>query len=95
MELVARNLICLLIPQAVAGGAITCDAPITAFLALCFTDAGAWLCADFLLVTAAIINIFVKPNKKLKKELADATERTADTTDLTADATERTPVEAE
>ncbi|MGN0818184.1 MAG: MATE family efflux transporter [Candidatus Coproplasma sp.] len=63
IELIARNVICMLIPQAVAGGAITCQAPVSSFLALCFTDPGAWLCAAVAMFAAMFYYVNRRPKK--------------------------------
>ena len=48
-ELVARILFCLLLPQAVNGGAVNSEASAAAFVALCIADPVAWLSAIIIL----------------------------------------------
>lgn len=57
-ELVARIVICLVLPQALNGGAITNEAKNIAFYALSFADVGAWIAADIFLVIATVIYVY-------------------------------------
>ena len=56
-ELVARVLVCLLLPAAVAGGEVSAAAPHAAYLALCLADPMAWFAADLVMVIPFIRNI--------------------------------------
>ena len=56
-ELVARIAVCLLLPDAVAGGAVSADAPQLAFYALCAADPMAWIAADAVLAVPFIRHI--------------------------------------
>ena len=56
-ELVARIAVCLLLPAAVAGGAVSAAAPPLAFYALCAADPMAWIAADAVLSVPLIRNI--------------------------------------
>lgn len=56
-ELVARIAVCSLLPAAVAGGAVTAQAPALAFYALCAADPLAWIAADAVLCVPLIRNI--------------------------------------
>ena len=48
-ELLARIAVCSLLPAAVAGGAVSTQAPALAFYALCAADPMAWIAADAVL----------------------------------------------
>ena len=56
-ELVARIAVCLLLPAAAAGGAVSAAAPSLAFYALCAADPMAWIAADTVLSVPLIRNI--------------------------------------
>ena len=56
-ELLARIAVCSLLPAAVAGGAVTAQAPALAFYALCAADPMAWIAADAVLCVPLIRNI--------------------------------------
>ena len=56
-ELVARIAVCSLLPAAVAGGAVSTQAPALAFYALCTADPLAWIAADAVLCVPLIRNI--------------------------------------
>lgn len=49
-ELVARTLICIIMPPLINGGAIDKNASVAAFAALCFGDPGAWIAASLVLL---------------------------------------------
>ena len=51
-ELVARVLVCLLLPAAVAGGEVSAAAPHAAYVALCLADPMAWFAADLVMMIA-------------------------------------------
>ncbi len=42
-ELIARISVCFLLPRAINGGAINCEASFLSYVALCFADPAAWL----------------------------------------------------
>ena len=69
-ELVARVLVCLLLPAAVAGGEVSAAAPHAAFLALCLADPMAWFAADFVMVIPFIRNILKMDYRYLYKRRA-------------------------
>ena len=69
-ELVARVLVCLLLPAAVAGGEVSAAAPHTAYLALCLADPMAWFAADLVMVTPFIRNILKMDYRYLYKRRA-------------------------
>lgn len=56
-ELFARVAVCLFLPAAVAGGAVSAAAPNAAFYALCFADPFAWMAADTVLFIPFLRNI--------------------------------------
>ena len=56
-ELLARIAVCSLLPAAVAGGAVSTQAPALAFYALCAADPLAWIAADAVLCVPLIRNI--------------------------------------
>ena len=64
-ELVARIAVCLLLPDAVAGGAVSADAPQLAFYALCAADPMAWIAADAVLAVPFIRHILRKDYRYL------------------------------
>lgn len=64
VELVARILICLLLPAAINGGAINCEASSAAFIALCFADPVAWLGSVMLLSYPFIRYVLLMKYKK-------------------------------
>ena len=66
-ELVARVLVCLLLPTAIAGGEVSAAAPHAAFLALCLADPMAWFAADFVMVIPFIRNILKMDYRYLYK----------------------------
>jgi len=53
----ARIAVCSLLPAAVAGGAVSTQAPALAFYALCAADPMAWIAADAVLCVPLIRNI--------------------------------------
>ena len=56
-ELVARVLVCLLLPAAVAGGEVSAAAPHAAYVALCLADPMAWFAADLVMMIPFVRNI--------------------------------------
>lgn len=62
-ELVGRIGVCLILPQLVNGGAITCTASTLSFFCLSLADPCAWLAADLLLIIATIKHIYLKKFK--------------------------------
>ena len=56
-ELAARVLVCLFVPAALAGGAVSADAPTLSYLALCAADPVAWMAADTVLLFPFLRNI--------------------------------------
>lgn len=64
VELVARILICLLLPAAINGGAINCQASAAAFVALCFADPVAWLGSVLMLSYPFIKYVLLMKYKK-------------------------------
>ena len=56
-ELIARVSVCLLLPPALAGGAVSAAAPPAAVYALCFADPFAWIAADSVLFVPFLHNI--------------------------------------
>lgn len=56
-ELVARIVVCLTLPAAVAGGSVSAEAPALAFYALCAADPVAWIAADVVLAVPFVRNI--------------------------------------
>lgn len=64
VELVARILICLLLPAAINGGAINCQASSAAFIALCFADPAAWFGSVLLLSYPFIRYVLLMKYKK-------------------------------
>ena len=56
-ELAARVLVCLFVPAALAGGAVSADAPTLSYLALCAADPVAWIAADIVLLFPFLRNI--------------------------------------
>ena len=56
-ELVARVTVCLLLPPAIAGGAVSAAAPMLAFYAMCAADPVAWMSADAVLSVPFMRNI--------------------------------------
>ena len=69
-ELVARVLVCLLLPAAVAGGEVSATAPHAAYLALCLADPMAWFAADLVMVIPFIRNILKMDYRYLYKRRA-------------------------
>ena len=69
-ELVARVLVCLLLPAAVAGGEVSAAAPHAAYLALCLADPMAWSAADLVMVIPFIRNILKMDYRYLYKRRA-------------------------
>ena len=69
-ELVARVLVCLLLPAAVAGGEVSAAAPHAAYLALCLADPMAWFAADLVMVIPFIRNILKMDYRYLYKRRA-------------------------
>ena len=59
-ELVARIAVCLVLPAAVAGGAVSAAASPAAFYALCAADPLAWIAADIIMGTPVVRNILRK-----------------------------------
>ena len=59
-ELVARTLICSLLPRAVNGAPIDSGASMSAFAAVCFGDPCAWFCASAVLLFPLFRYIFTK-----------------------------------
>ena len=56
-ELVARVLLCLTLPAAVAGGEVSAAASPMAFYALCLADPLAWLASDLVMIFPFVRNI--------------------------------------
>ena len=56
-ELVARVAVCLLLPAALAGGAVSAAAPQAAVYGLCTADPCAWMAADAVLLYPFLHNI--------------------------------------
>ena len=56
-ELAARVLVCLFVPAALAGGAVSANAPALSYLALCAADPVAWIAADIVLLFPFLRNI--------------------------------------
>ena len=50
-------LVCLFVPAALAGGAVSADAPALSYLALCAADPVAWIAADIVLLFPFLRNI--------------------------------------
>ena len=69
-ELVARVLVCLLLPAAVAGGEVSAAAPHAAYLALCLADPMAWFAADLVMAIPFIRNILRMDYRYLYKRRA-------------------------
>ena len=69
-ELVARVLVCLLLPTAVAGGEVGAAAPHAAYVALCLADPMAWFAADLVMVIPFIRNILKMDYRYLYKRRA-------------------------
>ena len=69
-ELVARVLVCLLLPTAVAGGEVSAAAPHAAYVALCLADPLAWFAADLVMVIPFIRNILKMDYRYLYKRRA-------------------------
>ncbi len=67
-ELTARVLVCLFLPAAVNGGAITTEASAAAYIALCFADPIAWLGAVAALAYPIIRYAILKKYKKVHKK---------------------------
>ena len=59
-ELVARIAVCLMLPAAVAGGAVSAAASPAAFYALCAADPLAWIAADIIMGIPVVRNILRK-----------------------------------
>lgn len=59
-ELVSRSAICAFLPPLVNGGAINSAASQGAYIATCFGDPGAWICASLLLLVPLCKNILRK-----------------------------------
>ena len=59
-ELVARIAVCLVLPAAVAGGAVSAAASPAAFYALCAADPLAWIAADIIMGIPVVRNILRK-----------------------------------
>ena len=53
----ARVAVCLVLPAALAGGAVSAAAPISAYHALCIADPSAWIAADLVLAVPFFKNI--------------------------------------
>ena len=56
-ELVARVVVCMFVPAALAGGQVSAAAPAAAFYGLCAADPVAWMAADLALLTPFVKNI--------------------------------------
>lgn len=56
-ELVARVLVCLLLPAAVGGGSVSAESSAAAYFALCTADPFAWLAADAVLACSFIPHV--------------------------------------
>ena len=69
-ELVARVLVCLLLPTAVAGGEVSAAAPHAAYVALCLADPMAWFAADLVMVIPFVRNILKMDYRYLYKRRA-------------------------
>ena len=67
-ELAARVSVCLLLPAAVAGGAVSAEAPRAAIYALCFADPFAWMSADAVLAIPFFRNIMKMDYRYLRGE---------------------------
>ena len=65
-ELIARVAICAFLPPLFAGGALGCDAPAIAFVALCAGDPGAWLAGSLVLLVPFFRTILCGEGKKTK-----------------------------
>ena len=50
-------LVCLFVPAALAGGAVSANAPALSYLALCAADPVAWIAADIVLLFPFLRNI--------------------------------------
>ena len=59
-ELLARVAVCLLLPEAFAGGEVTAAAPAISFYALCAADPAAWMAADAVLMIPFLRDIMRK-----------------------------------
>lgn len=59
-ELVARSAICMFLPTLINGGPINASASQGAYIATCFGDPGAWICASLLLLIPLFKNILKK-----------------------------------
>lgn len=59
-ELIARIVVCLILPTLINGGAISVSASSAAFVALSFADPIAWLCADIILIIPVIRCVYGK-----------------------------------
>ena len=59
-ELAARVTVCLLLPPAFAGGAVSAAAPTAAYIAMCAADPIAWMSADAVLLVPFVRNILKK-----------------------------------
>ena len=57
MELLARCVLCMTLPQALAGGTVDASSGMRCFAALCLADPLAWIAADTLLLVPFIRNI--------------------------------------
>ena len=69
-ELVARVLVCLLLPAAVAGGEVSAAAPHAAYVALCLADPMAWFAADLVMMIPFVRNILKMDYRYLYKRRA-------------------------
>ncbi len=65
-ELIARVAICAFLPPLFAGGALGCDAPAIAFVALCAGDPGAWFAGSLVLLVPFFRTILCGEEKKTK-----------------------------
>lgn len=65
-ELVARVLVCLILPSIFAGGAVSASSPISAYIALCAADPCAWIASDLVLSIPFLKNIMKKNYDYLK-----------------------------
>ena len=66
-ELLARMLVCLFLPAAFAGGAVSAAAPPIAFYALCAADPASWILADTVLAVPFFRNILRQDYRYLEK----------------------------
>ncbi len=66
-ELVARILVCFLLPAAVNGGEINSEASLASYIALCFADPAAWL-ASVLALTYPFVKYICLERYKIKAD---------------------------